>query len=199
MRSPALLTVCLMLSFPEAGSGQWLVGAGLAQEVFQGVSAGQEEGEPSVFRPAPSRIWSVRVETPGRRLRWALEVRYARPLVTYQSGEVEITLQEHLTTATGIHPAAIYPIVHLTDQVVLNLEGGPLLEFWSSRGEDRITAVSGLAGMWLRVGLGGRLAGRLGATLSYSPTAVIDVTSIEGWESRPTWRRGLSGSLLIRL
>ncbi|MEK6597139.1 MAG: hypothetical protein AABY91_02315, partial [Gemmatimonadota bacterium] len=154
---------------------------------------------PSVFRPAPSRMWSVRVETPGRRLRWALEVRYARPLVTYQSGEVEITLQEHLTTATGIHPAAIYPIVHLTDQVVLNLEGGPLLEFWSSRGEDRITAVSGLAGMWLRVGLGGRLAGRLGATLSYSPTAVIDVTSIEGWESRPTWRRGLSGSLLIRL
>ncbi len=199
MRSPALLTVCLMLMLPDAGSAQWQVGAGLAQEVFQGVSAGQEEGVPSVFRPAPSRIWSVRVETPGRRLRWALEVRYARPLVTYQSGEVEITLQEHLTTATGVHPSAIYPIAHLADDVVLNLEGGPLLEFWSSRGEDRITAVSGLAGMWLRVGLGGRLVGRLGATLGYSPSAVIDVTSIEGWESRPTWRRGLSGSLLIRL
>ena len=200
MRSPVLLTVCLMLIFPETGSAQWQMGAGLAQEVFQGVSAGDEEGVPSVFRPAPSRMWSVRVETPGSRLRWALEVRYARPLVTYQSaGEVEITLQEHLTTATGIHPAAIYPIVHLTDQVVLNLEGGPLLEFWSSRGEDRIAAVSGLAGMWLRVGLGGRFAGRLGATLGYSPTAVIDVTAIEGWESRRTWRRGLSGSLLIRL
>lgn len=199
MRSLALLTVCLMLMLPAAGSAQWLVGGGLAQEVFQGVSAGQEEGVPSVFRPAPSRMWSVRVETPGRRLRWALEVRYARPLVTYQSGEVEITLQEHLTTATGVHPAAIYPIVHLTDQVVLNLEAGPMLEFWSSRGEDRITAVSGLAGVSLGVGLGGRFTGRLGATVGYSPTAVIDVTSVEGWESRPTWRRGLSGSLLIRL
>ena len=99
MRSPALLTVCLMLSFPEAGSGQWLVGAGLAQEVFQGVSAGQEEGEPSVFRPAPSRIWSVRVETPGRRLRWALEVRYARRWSpTSRGGEI---LAEHSPPRPG--------------------------------------------------------------------------------------------------
>ena len=199
MRSPALMTVCLMLVLPRVGMAQWRVGAGLAQEVFHGVSAGHEEGVASVFRPAPTRVWSVRAETPGMRIRWSMEVRYARPLVSYESGEIEITLQEHLTTVTGIYPGAIYRLFRLTGDAALELEGGPLLEFWSARGEDRITALGGVAGLALQVGLGGRVAGRLGASVGYSPTAVIDVTSIEGWESRATWRRGLSGSLLIRL
>jgi len=34
-------------------------------------------------------MWSVRVETPGSRLRWALEVRYVRPLVTYQLSDFD--------------------------------------------------------------------------------------------------------------
>lgn len=199
MRPPALLTVCLMLVLPTMASAQWRVGAGLAEEVFQGVSAGHEEGVPSVFRPAPTRVISVRAETPGARLRWSLEVRYARPLVTYESGEIEIRLRERLTTVTGFAPGASYQLFRLTDDAALNLEGGPTLEFWSSRGEERITALGGVAGVALRVDLGGRVTGRVGTSVGYSPTAVIDVTSIEGWESRPTWRRGLSGSLLIRL
>lgn len=198
MRFPALMTVGLLLALPGAGMAQWRVGAGLTQEVFQGVSAGHEEGVPSTFRPAPTRTWSIRAETPGTRLRWSIEVRHGRPLVTYESGEIEITLQEHLTSVTGFMPGVIYRLIQLTGDATLDLEGGPLLEFWSSRGEDGITALGGFAGLALQVDLGGRVGGRLGASVGYSPTAVIDVTSIEGWETRPTWRRGLSGSLLIK-
>lgn len=201
MRLTSLSLFLLLAALPLPAHAQWRLGPGLMTEHFGGVSEGpldEEAGEVlASFRPAPTTVWSLRYERPRGRWHWAVEARLARPVTSIVSDQARLTLGGPLTTVLGLLPQIVVRVAQLSEHARLEAEAGPLVEGWIESEADSRLIVSGVAGAGLAVEVTPRVAARLGIRLGWTPASVVEVGGLEGWSARATWRRGVSGSVLI--
>lgn len=178
---------------------QWRVGAGLGKEDARGFTRGVGANADQSLLPYRPMIWALRVETPGVRLRAAVELRYATPDLALRGPDLTVVAHEGITTVVGLRPAAAFDVARLSEHVVIRAEVGPLFEIWSFEDEDARTRVSAEGGLGLAVELGGRMAALVTGTGSVMPSSPFKGTLMEDLEPCAGWRWGLRGMVMYRL
>ena len=187
----------LLLWLPLPAAAQWRIGLGAAWERAAGFSRGQTEGETVRFVPYRPRTWAGRVDWFRQRLGGSLEIRWAEPDLGLEGQSGAVVLANSGTSVLGVRPAVALRLARLTEHVTLAAEAGPILELWSFTDEDR-QRISGEAGLYLDVGLGGRLSGLVGASGAVTPSSPFAGALPDGYRPRAGWRWGLRATVLYR-
>lgn len=199
MRPFAFVLLLTVIVGATPAVAQWRIGLGMARESAHGFARGTGSEEDQSFIPHQRFTWTARVESPGDRIRGALDLRYAEPDIALTGPDLTVIVHENLTTVVGVRPSAVIQLARPASHVTIRGEAGPLLELWSFEGQDARWRLSAELGLSLMVGLGGRMSGVLTGSGSVMPSSPFEKELPEDYERRAGWRWGIRGLVMYRL
>jgi hypothetical protein len=177
--------------------GQWIIGAEVGADRFWGGS--REKAMPQrSFRPYRATTLGVNLEKKAGRFAAGVGLRYSSAGLALE-GTDGLSAVKGVFEVYSISPELVYHIAHLGSGNRLLIHAGPLLEIWHVLDEGSETRVGVQGGFSLRVPLGGRIDGSLGAGAAVVPSPFaagqLDLT----FERQPLWRRRFAVGLAYRL
>ncbi len=199
MRAAIVAAVLLAAGRVAPSEAQWHIGVGIGRDVYSGVSRGHVENGSSSFRPYRPLIWSLRIEVPGSHPRLSLDVRYSTPDIGLTGGDVTLIPHGSFLEMAGAAPTVAWTLLRLTSGVTIEGETGPIVERWRVQDVDDRTLIGAEGGLALRIELGGRFAARFSGRVAVTPESPLSGALIDGYAPRAGWRRGLEGTVLLRL
>ncbi|HEU5304371.1 MAG TPA: hypothetical protein VFU40_06985 [Gemmatimonadales bacterium] len=195
-----LRALAALLVLSAAGSApahaQWLLGLELGSDRFWGGSRETTAAHRS-FRPYRPTTVGLALTRAGSRWGLGLQLRYTSAGLALEGSDA-LVAAKGIFDVYGAAPELRYRLTGIASNE-LAVQGGPLVELWSVRGEESQTRLGIWAAVSLRVPLGGRFAGSAsaGAALTGSPFTSDQLEP--GFERRALWRRRLAGRLEYRL
>jgi hypothetical protein len=199
MRKVIMMAAVLTASPVTPSWAQWRLGLGVGRDVYSGVSQGTFEDGGASFKPYHPLVWAFRAELPRSQPRLSIDLRYSTPDIALVGAEITLIPHGSFLEMLAVAPTAGWTLFDLSPGVTIEGEAGPVIERWRVEDVDDRTLLGVGGGLALRIELGGRLAARLSARLGITPTSPLSGALIEGYATRAAWRRGLEGSVLLRL
>jgi hypothetical protein len=183
--------------WPSPALAQWSAMVEVGSDRFWGGSV-ENAPERRSFRPYRPTTFGAGVERRSGSMAVGLHLRYAESSLALEGKEAVVAVKGVFTVFSA-WPEIRYRIASLGSTNQLQLQAGPLFEFWSLIDEESRTRVGAQGAVSLCIPFGGKFAGLVsaGAALIPSPFKRDELES--DFSLRPLWRRRLSVGLEYRL
>jgi hypothetical protein len=154
-------------------------------------------------------MWGISLSYGTEKLRVGLDAAYGQPGLALRgtpaatpgaTGDALLIVADNAFKLAAFAATVSPRLKQFSTGPALRSSLGLLLERWSSPGSPTQTLLGGQVGLALEVPLTRSLSGSLNGEIGFTPGSPFhDQVVPEGFKPRSTWRRGLSGGLMIRM
>ncbi len=204
----ALVPVTAAGAQPERGSLR--MGFGIGTMAFGGAAEPIEDrGDNLRAMPFRPTMWGITISYGSAGMRVGLAAAYGQPGMAVRgnppgtpdaAGDGLLIVADNAFRLTAFSATISTRLKHFSAGPSLRPSLGLLLERWASPGTPTQTLLGAGAGLLLEIPLTRSLSGTVLGEAGYTPGSPFRMTSLpDGFRSRSTWRRAISGGVMLKL
>jgi hypothetical protein len=206
----ALAFIPVTAAGAQSGQSSLRAGLSVATIAFRGATEPVEDRSDNLtalpFRPT---MWGITLAYGAAGMRVRLTAAYGQPGLMLrgnpaatpdEAGEALLIIADNVFKLSAGSATISIPVKQFSAGPSLRPSLGLLLERWSSPGAQAQTIVGGQAGLLLEVPLTRSLSGSVTGDVGYTPSSPFKEEGVpQGFKTRSTWRRTLSGGVMLKL